>query len=74
MGAALPLKPTAKDAVEDDEADVVVTEPPSLLARKFSKLSAGLCEVLNDYGLVAFLPMNISDGEVRHMWLLLHCC
>lgn len=29
-------------------------------ARK--QMTAGLCEVLNDLGLVSFLPLNISDG------------
>lgn len=28
------------------------------------KMTAGLCDVLSDYGLVSFLPLNIQDGEV----------
>ena len=32
------------------------------------KMTAGLCDVLSDYGLVSFLPLNIQDGEVTD-WL-----
>lgn len=36
----------------------------SRLQSKLRKMSEALCDVLNDYGLVQFLPMNVQDGEV----------
>ena len=32
--------------------------------RKHLKMTEGLCELLDDYGLVSFLPCNIEDSEV----------
>ena len=31
---------------------------------KYKKLTAALCEVVDDFGLVSFLPLNIQDKEV----------
>lgn len=36
----------------------------SKLQEKFYKMSSALCEVVDDYGLVSFHPMNIEDIEV----------
>jgi hypothetical protein len=36
----------------------------SKLQAKFQRMSAALCEVVDDYGLVSFHPMNIEDVEV----------
>jgi len=36
---------------------------PPTLQSKHRKMTEGLCEVLSDFGLVSFLPMNIQDGE-----------
>lgn len=38
----------------------------SKLQEKFYRMSAALCEVVDDYGLVSFHPMNIEDVEVRY--------
>ena len=37
----------------------------SKLQEKFYRMSAALCEVVDDYGLVSFHPMNIEDVEVN---------
>ena len=34
------------------------------LQQRFVKLSAALCEVVDDFGLVSFHPLNIEDAEV----------
>ena len=31
---------------------------------KYKKLTAALCEVVDDFGLVSFLPLNIQDKQV----------
>lgn len=38
----------------------------SALQQKFYKMSSALCEVVDDYGLVSFHPMNIEDVEVTY--------
>lgn len=46
---------------------------PDVPRSRFSKMTAGLCEVLEDIGLISFLPLNIEDKDVRcHCVLLLH--
>ena len=52
---------------EEEEEDVVVKIPlitsryaSSVEARR--RMTRGLCEVLNDFGLVSFLPLDISDA------------
>lgn len=35
------------------------------LRERFRRMSAALCEVVDDYGLVSFHPMNVEDAEVR---------
>ena len=52
------------DACTDDSSDdeeAVTSAPQS----RFSKMTAGLCEVLEDIGLISFLPLNIEDKDVR---------
>lgn len=34
----------------------------SMLQRKHRKMTSSLCEVLSDFGLISFLPMNVDDG------------
>ena len=34
-------------------------------AQKHKKMTEALCDVLGDFGLVSFLPMNIQDAEVH---------
>ena len=38
------------------------------LQEKYCKMTEGLCDVLSDFGLVSFLPLNIQDGEVRNVY------
>lgn len=35
------------------------------MEKKLKKMAEGLCEVLDDVGLISFIAMNIQDGEVR---------
>ena len=34
----------------------------SRLQQKYRKMTSGLCEVLSDFGLISFLPLNVDDG------------
>ena len=34
----------------------------SRLQQKYRKMTSGLCDVLSDFGLISFLPMNVDDG------------
>lgn len=34
------------------------------LQKKYKKMTSGLCDFLNDFGLISFIAMNIEDGEV----------
>lgn len=38
----------------------------SKLQEKFFRMSSALCEVVDDFGLVSFHPMNIEDVEVSN--------
>ena len=38
---------------------------PLTRAQKHRKMTEALCDVLGDFGLVSFLPMNIQDAQVR---------
>ena len=38
---------------------------------RFRRMTEGLCEVLDDFGLISFVAMNIADGEVSCPVLLL---
>ena len=40
-------------------------KPQPTLQNKYRKMTEGLCDVLSDFGLISFLPMNIQDGKVR---------
>jgi hypothetical protein len=39
------------------------------VGQRHKKMTEALCDVLSDFGLVSFLPMNVQDGEVRTMVL-----
>lgn len=39
--------------------------PRELMGKKLKKMAEGLCEVLDDVGLISFIAMNIQDGDVR---------
>jgi hypothetical protein len=66
-------KPSARQQQEvgSDESEGEESEPPaqssgrSKLQQKFYRMSSALCEVVDDYGLVSFHPMNVEDVEVR---------
>ena len=52
---------------DDDEIDRVERfrrENESLLSKRFRGMAEALADVLTDFGLISFLPMNIEDGEV----------
>lgn len=58
---------------KDDDADTKEEEKedipaPALteLQQRYVRMSAALCEVVDDYNLVSFLPMNIEDVQVRN--------
>ena len=58
--------------VADSEMDVACSshvggsKGRSEIKAKFKEMSSLLCEIVNDYGLVSFVPLNISDGETVH--------
>ena len=35
------------------------------MKEKLQRMAEGLCEVLDDVGLISFIALNIQDGEVR---------
>lgn len=39
--------------------------PREIMDEKLKKMAEGLCEVLDDVGLISFIALNIQDGEVR---------
>lgn len=53
---------------KDEDAGGVLLSP---LQRKFAKMTEAICEVVTDFNLVSFLPMNIEDVQVRRggLWL-----
>lgn len=64
----------ANDDDEEDEGEEEVARPPevrsgrSLLQDKYKALTAAFCEVVDDYSLVSFLPLNIEDAEVLKVY------
>jgi hypothetical protein len=42
----------------------VALSPREAMGVKLKKMAEGLCEVLDDVGLISFIAMNIQDGEV----------
>ena len=49
---------------EGEEEEEAPRAPLSPLQVKRARMTAGLCELLTDYNLVHFIPVNIEDGEV----------
>jgi hypothetical protein len=43
------------------------------LRERFRRMSAALCEVVDDYGLVSFHPMNVEDAEVSNRGHVVVC-
>jgi hypothetical protein len=43
--------------------------PRELMGKKLRKMAEGLCEVLDDVGLISFIAMNVQDGEVSRLSL-----
>eukprot|EP01034_Spumella_vulgaris_P021425 gene21425-27455_t len=68
IGAPVDTVSAKVQSSDGDEQDDTSSAPPSAasltpLQRKLVRMSSALCEVLDDYGLACFLPMNIQDGE-----------
>jgi hypothetical protein len=55
-------------AVSHSSSSSAAPPPPTPLSLtlRMKRMSAGLCEVLDDFGLLSFIAMNIQDGEVMH--------
>ncbi len=67
IGTSIGTVNTKVQTSDSDEKDDSLSEPVAELSPlqiKLRRMSEGLCEVLDDYGLASFLPMNIQDGEV----------
>ena len=45
------------------------TSSRSPFSLKYKKLTAALCEVVDDFGLVSFLPVNIQDKQVMAYYM-----
>lgn len=58
----IPVKEHTKEKERDKNSSPVCRIQP-----KFKKLTAALCEVVNDFGLVSFLPLNIQDKQARRL-------
>ena len=55
--------------MEMEEKDETAKAPKeSHFSLKFKKLSCALCEVVDDFGLVSFLPLNIQDKQVSEKY------
>lgn len=61
------LSPSSQDPLGDiqEEDDVGVVGKVSVKREGYRKMTEALCDVLTDFGLVSFLPLNIQDAEVR---------
>jgi hypothetical protein len=58
---------TAEEEEEDLESSglpVSAATANASLPSRLRRMTEGLCEVLDDFGLISFVAMNISDGEV----------
>ncbi|GLE08345.1 hypothetical protein PINS_up019410 [Pythium insidiosum] len=47
----------------DEQDEVAAARPPSALATKFRRMNEALIDVVEDFSLVSFLPLQIEDGE-----------
>jgi hypothetical protein len=54
-----------EDDEEDSSAVNAKIQSSSQLQKKFQAMTTALCEVVNDYALVSFYPMNVNDVTVR---------
>ncbi|KAM3570030.1 hypothetical protein VYU27_007894 [Nannochloropsis oceanica] len=71
---ARPMDPRKKDNEEDEMEEEVGEEVEDgegqmrggmdrMFARRYHKLNEAMCELIEDYSLVAFHPLNIEDGK-----------
>jgi len=53
------------DEIDDDEVENGQnrTESSQFFNTKYRKLTTALCEVVDDFGLVSFIPLNIQDKQ-----------
>ena len=49
---------------DEDDASVGGGGDGGSMPSRFRRMTEGLCEVLDDFGLISFVAMNIADGEV----------
>lgn len=64
---------TEKDVnnIENNNKNIFTLKPKKTLTvgQRHKKMTEALCDVLSDFGLVSFLPMNVQDGEVRTIFI-----
>ena len=59
------LSPVLDDESTDSTPKTVKTPSRTdLFKQKHKRMTAGLCDLLTDYGMVSFIPCNIEDSEV----------
>jgi hypothetical protein len=54
-----------EEDLESSDLPVSAATAEASLPSRLRCMTEGLCEVLDDFGLISFVAMNISDGEVR---------
>ena len=54
--------PNVVDYNEADEGEITPKEE-SKVTKKYKKMTAALCDVLSDFGLISYLPVNIEDAS-----------
>eukprot|EP01097_Dermamoeba_algensis_P003765 TRINITY_DN2571_c0_g1_i2.p1 TRINITY_DN2571_c0_g1~~TRINITY_DN2571_c0_g1_i2.p1 ORF type:complete len:312 (-),score=46.12 TRINITY_DN2571_c0_g1_i2:168-1103(-) len=55
--------PVKLDDDNDEKAEINNQEPQGEMEKKFHKLNKSICELVNDYSLVAFIPLNVMDKD-----------
>ena len=61
LDAPPPSDDVTHEYPNDNERDVM--NEPSPLRKRFHKMESVLCEVVDDFGLVSFLPLHIEDAQ-----------
>jgi len=63
LEGSVPQNDDKEDDDNEEEKGQNRTESLSLFHVKYKKLTEALCEVVNDFGLVSFMPLNIQDKQ-----------
>ena len=58
-----PAEAAAQHAAADPRGPSPATGTGAAFARRFGRLSRGLCELVEDYGLVSFVLLDIQDRD-----------